>query len=62
MVEEERWLSKKQAARLCGFCEKTIDRAVKKGVLRRARNGVRAVRIAQSDLLRWMNGGQARGA
>lgn len=54
----ERWLSKVQAAEISGVCVKTIERAIHRGALRVARNGVRRVLIAYSDLVRWMNGGK----
>ncbi len=58
----ETWLSKREAAELTGYSEKTIDRAIRRGLLRRARNGVRSVRIAYTDLIRFMNGGRQREA
>jgi excisionase family DNA binding protein len=56
----DRWLSKREAAGLAGVSEKTIDRAIKRGFLRRAKNGVRRVLIAYSELCRWMNGGKVQ--
>jgi excisionase family DNA binding protein len=53
----EQWLSKKQAAAIACVDPKTIDRAIAKHVLKRARNGVNKVLIAYSDLDRWMKGG-----
>lgn len=61
METPEKWLSKQQAAAVAGLSEKTIDRAIKRGALRRARNGVRRVVVAYSDLLRWMKGDDAIG-
>jgi excisionase family DNA binding protein len=52
----EKWLTKKEAASTSGYSEKTIDRAIRSGQLRKAQNGVRRVRIAYSDLVRFMNG------
>ena len=60
-MKDERWLSKGQAAELSNVSPKTIDRAIKKGLLRKANNGVRKVLIAYSDLVRWMNGGCSAG-
>jgi excisionase family DNA binding protein len=56
----ERWLSKKEAAALSGYSEKTIQRAIRRGLLRCADNGVRRVRIAYSQFERWMNGAKVR--
>jgi len=60
-VSVEKWCSKREAAQIAGLSEKTIDRAIKRGKLRRANNGVRRVRIAYSDLVRWLNGGKVAG-
>lgn len=60
-MSNERWLTKKEAATESKYSTKTIERAIKKGALRKVKNGVRRVRIAYSELLRWMNGNQARG-
>ncbi len=61
-MSAERWLTKKEAADLAQLHEQTIYRAIRKGALKKAKNGVRRVRIAESDLLRWMNGAKLSGA
>jgi excisionase family DNA binding protein len=55
------FLTKKEAADEARVSEKTIDRAIRRRVLRRVNNGVRKVVIARAELLRWMNGGLPRG-
>jgi len=60
-MEMERWLNKKEAALAANVCTKTIDRAIAKGFLKRAKNHVRKVLIAYSELQRWMNGGRLTG-
>jgi excisionase family DNA binding protein len=55
-MQLERWLTKREAAEIARVSEKTIDRAIKRGWLKRVENGVRKVLIAYSELLRWMNG------
>jgi excisionase family DNA binding protein len=54
----ERWVSLEEAAEIAGVHPKTVTRAIHKGALRRAKNGVRRVLIAYSDLVRWMKGGK----
>jgi len=58
-MKTERWLTKREAAKLARVSEKTIDRAIRRGWLRRVENGVRKVVIAYSELLRWMTGRRA---
>jgi len=58
---DQRWLTKREAAAVAGVSEKSIDRAIRRGLLRRAKNGLRKVLIAYSDLVRWMNGGVVQG-
>ena len=58
-MRTERWLTKREAAKLARVSEKTIDRAIRRGWLRRVENGVRKVLIAYSELLRWMSGRRA---
>jgi excisionase family DNA binding protein len=57
----EQWLTKKQAAQLANVSTKTIDRAIARQALRPAKNGVRKVLIAYSELTRWMTGGEPSG-
>jgi predicted site-specific integrase-resolvase len=58
----DRWLSKREAAKIAGVSQKTIDRFIRRGLLRRAECKVRRVLIAHSDLVKCMSGGQMRGA
>jgi hypothetical protein len=59
-MERDKWYTKKEAAAKARVCEKTIDRAISRGLLRRVENGIRKVLIADSELIRWMNGSQPR--
>ena len=52
----QRWVTKREAAELAGVSPKTIQRAISRGELKRAKNGVRKVLIAYPDLSRWMKG------
>jgi predicted site-specific integrase-resolvase len=49
-VVGERWLSKREAAKIAGVSEKTIDRFIRRGLLRRANCQIRRVLIAHSDV------------
>lgn len=55
----ERYLSKKEASAVTGLSVKTLERAIRRKALRAARTGFRVVRIAYSELVRFMNGGGA---
>ena len=57
-----KWLTKREAAAEARVSEKTIDRALKRGLLERAQNNVRKVVISSASLARWMAGGKAQGA
>lgn len=56
-----KWLSKRAVAEMTGYSEKTIDRAIKRGWLRRAKNGVRRVRIGYDSVVAFMQGQTAKG-
>jgi excisionase family DNA binding protein len=60
-MEPERWLTKKEAAALARVSPKTIDRAIRRGWLRRVQNGVRKVLISETEISRWMNGSRIAG-
>lgn len=51
------FLNIKQAAAFCNVSVKTIRRAVWRGLLRKANNGVRKILIHIDELLRWMADG-----
>jgi excisionase family DNA binding protein len=57
----EKWLTLSEAATSTGLSEKTIRRAIRRGKLRRAENGVRRVLIAATELARWMKGETSQG-
>jgi len=56
MSKDDQWLTKKQAAEISGLSTKSLERAIRRGRLRKAENGVRRVLIAYSELMRWMKG------
>jgi excisionase family DNA binding protein len=62
MISGDRILTRREAAEIARVSQKTIDRAIRRRVLRRVENGVRRVRIAYSELMRWMNGGRPQRA
>jgi predicted site-specific integrase-resolvase len=59
---ERNWYSKREVAEMTGYSEKTIDRALKAGWLRRVKNKIRRVRITRDSVFAFMQGDAPKGA
>lgn len=59
---QEQWLTRKEAAAKSQYSLSTIDRAIQRKALRKVHNGVRRVRIALSELMRFMDSQKPQGS